>query len=108
MRREFDMNPREFRRHTRAEESRFIMAELRKNETPQSDVSILTTDFAHVTDSTSFLLALWECPPEFRGFIDALIGVAGYRAKRDEWFSASDKEIARRANRSKKWVQYQR
>jgi hypothetical protein len=115
MKRECDMNQREFSRHRRAvgsrrdaEESRFILGELHKNQRLQSTVEILVDDFAHVTDSTSFLLALWECPPEFRSFIDALIGIAGYRAKRGDWFAASDDDIRRRANRSKKWVQIQR
>jgi len=107
---EFDMDPREFSRHNLAAESRFIMDELRKND-PQSEQHLdrLTVDYTHVTDSTNFLLAFCECPPEFRGFIDALVGLAGYRAKGGEWFKASDEEIARRANRrSTKWVQNQR
>ena len=106
----FDMDPWEFKRHIRAVESRSTNAELRKKETSQSDpqVGSITTDFAHCTDSTSFLLGLWGCPPEFRGFIDALIGVAGYRAGHCKWFSASDNEVASRANRSTKWVQNMR
>jgi hypothetical protein len=110
------MDQLQFSRHRRAvgsrrdaEESRRILAALHKNQRPESTLEILVEDFTHVTDETNFLLALWECPPEFRTFIDALIGLAGYRAKRNEWFSASDKEIARRANRrSTKWVQIQR
>ena len=68
----------------------------------------LTTDFAHNTDAASFLLSAWGCPPEFRGFIDVIVGLSGYRAKSGEWFHASDEELSRRANRSTKWVQNQR
>src|SRR5258705_6386404 len=105
-----DMNPVEFNRHERAVEARFIKEQLRKNEATltEQQPERLTTDFAHVTDETNFLLALWESPPAFRAFIDAVIGVAGYRAGKSEWFKASDKEIARRAGRSEKWVQMHR
>jgi hypothetical protein len=110
MTRAFDMDPRQFSRHARAVEARFIKEQLRQVETPDSDQQPerLTADYAHVTDSTNFLLRSWGCPPEFRGFIDALIGVAGFRARSAQWFRASDKEIARRAGRCTKWVQIQR
>jgi hypothetical protein len=59
-------------------------------------------DFGHTTDAANFLLADVECPPEYRAFIDALVGVAG---DREDWFPASDDVIAERAGRSTKWVQ---
>jgi hypothetical protein len=110
MTRAFDMDPRQFNHHARAVEARFIKEHLRKVETPDSDQQPerLTADYAHVTDSASFLLSSWDCPPEFRGFLDALIGIAGFRAGSAQWFRASDKEIARRAGRSTKWVQIHR
>ena len=36
-------------------------------------LSLLTVDYAHVTDSTNFLFALLKSLPEFRGFIDVFI-----------------------------------
>jgi hypothetical protein len=46
-----------------------------------------------------------RCPPQFRAFIDAIVGIAGNRT---EWFDVTDEVISRRAGRSKKWVQTQR
>src|SRR5258707_3682512 len=105
-----DMYPAQFKRHARAVEARFTKAELRKNDAPLSDQApeSLTVDFAHKTDATNFLLAEWGCPAALRGFIDAVIGVAGYRASGSEWFPASDEQIADRAGRCTKWVQDQR
>lgn len=105
-----DMNPAQFNRHARALEARYITDQLRKNENPHSNEQPkrLSVDFAHVTDSVNFLLASWDCNLVLRGFIDAVIGVAGYRAGGDKWFKATDRKIALRANRSTKWVQNQR
>lgn len=105
-----DMGPAQFRRHARAVESRSTKAVLRMNDTSVSDKEPerLTVDFAHTTDATNYLFASWGVPLVFRGFIDAIIGIAGYRAAKKEWFKATDKQIAARANRSTKWVQYQR
>jgi hypothetical protein len=102
-----DMYPTLFKRHARAVEARLSNAERRKTDELSSnqDPERLTIDFAHVTDAVNFLLALWNCLPAFREFIDALIGISGYRSGRNEWFKASDKQIARRTNRSTKWVQ---
>jgi hypothetical protein len=58
--------------------------------------------YGYTTAAANLLLAGVLAPPEFRGFVDALVGVAGDRS---DWFSASDKEIARHAGRSTKWVQ---
>ena len=60
-----------------------------------------TADFAHATDATSFLLAFDDFPPELRGFVDALIGLAGSRTA---WFSATDELIGERMNRSTRTV----
>lgn len=105
-----DMYPAQFKRHARAVEARFTQAKLRENDGRLSDQAPerLTVDFAHTTDAVNFLLALWGCPAALRGFIDAVIGVAGYRAVGSEWFPASDEQIADRAGRCTKWVQDQR
>ncbi len=105
-----DMSPTQFSRHERAVEARFIKEQLRRNDATltEQQPERLTVDFAHITDATNFLLAKWESPPAFRAFIDVVIGIAGYRAGKSEWFMASDKELARRAARSEKWVQMQR
>jgi hypothetical protein len=105
-----DMYPAQFKRHARAVEARFVKAGLRKNDAPSSDEAPerLTVDFAHTTDATNHLLASWGCPPALRGFIDAIIGISGYRAAKNEWFKASDRQIAGRAIRCTKWVQNQR
>lgn len=106
-----DMNPNEFRRRARAVKSRFEKAELRTKITPfvhEQPQQQLTVDYAHVTDSANFLLAQLECPPDLRGFIDALIGIGGSRNTTPDWFSAIDERIARRANRCEKWVQLKR
>ncbi len=105
-----DMYPAQFKRHARAVEAKLTMAKLRANDPSLSDRAPerLTVDFAHTTDATNYLLSLWGCPPVFRGFIDAVIGVSGFRAAKNEWFKASDKQIADRADRSTKWVQGQR
>lgn len=106
-----DMYPAQFKRHDRAVEVRSTKAALRENDASLSDQvpERLTVDFAHTTDATNYLLSLWDFPPALRAFIDALIGLSGYRAAKNEWFKASDKQIAARANRkSTKWVQNQR
>ncbi len=110
MNQSFDMYPAQFKRHAGAVEARLTMAELRKNDESLSDRAPerLTVDFAHTTDATNYLLALWDCPPVFRAFLDAVIGVSGFRAAKTEWFKATDRQIAARANRSTKWVQNQR
>ncbi|HSP63795.1 MAG TPA: hypothetical protein VLQ90_12485 [Pyrinomonadaceae bacterium] len=106
-----DMYPAQFKRHARAVEARSTKVALRENDASLSDQGPerLTVDFAHITDATNYLLSLWDFPPALRAFIDALIGLSGYRAAKNEWFKASDKQIAARANRkSTKWVQNQR
>jgi hypothetical protein len=105
-----DMHPAQFKRHARAVEARRTTAELRANDPSLSDrgPEPLTVDFAHTTDATNYLLSLWDFPPALRGFIDAVIGISGYRAAKNEWFDATDKQIAGRANRCTKWVQNQR
>jgi hypothetical protein len=105
-----DMYPAQFKRHARAVETRSTNVEHRRNDASLANQAPerLTVDFAHTTDAVNFLLALWGCPPELRGFIDAVIGVSGYRAAANEWFKASDKQIAGRASRCTKWVQNKR
>lgn len=68
------------------------------------DTEQLTEDFGFTTDAVNFHLADFDCPPELRAFVDALIGIAGGRAA----FYASDATIAKRAGRSTKWVQRNR
>jgi hypothetical protein len=68
----------------------------------------LAADYAHATASANFLLAGWELPPELRAFVDALVGVAGERVKRAEWFGANDETISRHMGRSVKTVQRDR
>ena len=110
MSRPVDLNPSQFSQHERALEARFINEQLRKNESSLADDAPerLTTDFAHTTDAVNFLLALLSCPPDLRSFIDALIGVSGYRAGKVEWFKASDAAVSHRADRSEKWIQMKR
>jgi hypothetical protein len=105
-----DMDGGEFHRRARAVESRLRNAELLQKEIPtgQKQPEQLTVDYAHVTDSTNFMLALLEFPPELHAFIDALVGIGGYRTASPEWFRATDKTIARRVNRCEKWVQLKR
>lgn len=62
----------------------------------------LAADYSDATGAANLLLAAVQMPPEFRGFIDALLGIAGGR---DGWIEASDKQIASHAGRSTKWVQ---
>lgn len=105
----FDLGPSEFRRAARAAGSRIQSAERRKeSDSANHEPEQLTADFAHSTDVLNFLLVLVGCPTDLRGFLDAVIGLAGYRAAKREWFSASDKLLARRADRSTKWVQIKR
>jgi hypothetical protein len=110
MNRPIDLNPRQFNRHDRALEARFLKEQLRKNEPTlaEEQPQRLTTEFAHITDATNFLLALLACPPELRSFIDALVGISGYRAGTPDWFKASDAEISQRVGRCETWVQQQR
>lgn len=65
-------------------------------------VDQLAADYSDATGAANLLLASALMPPEFRGFVDALVGLAGGR---DSWFEASDKQIAAHAGRSTKWVQ---
>lgn len=68
MNRTVDLSPAQFNRHERAVEAGFIKDLLRKNEATLTDQQPerLTTDFAHITDATNFLLTLCESPPAFR------------------------------------------
>jgi hypothetical protein len=116
-----DLREADFKRFDRASEQRARLTLLRNatatgdhdeaNDT--SDVKIrdderkqrLIADYGHTTDAASLLLAGANCPPEHRGFIDAVVGIAGGRT---DWFSVTDKIIATRAGRSTSWVQTHR
>jgi hypothetical protein len=118
-----DLREAEFRRHEQAHLRRGNLALLRNatassdekqtaehTDIHQNDVDAerakrLIGDYGHTTDAASLLLAGANCPPEHRGFIDAVVGVAGDRT---EWFSVTDDVLAKRAGRSTKWVQTHR
>ncbi len=71
----------------------------------------LLDDFGHATDATSLLLAHQSCPPEFRAFIDAVIGAVRISSKKADsagYVEVDDKTLAKRAGRSTKWVQQHR
>jgi hypothetical protein len=92
-----DYDEPQFRRHVRAVEGREKVA------APADEVTALAVDYNYTTASANLLLAEHDCPPELRPVIDAIVGVCGDRV--DEWFEASDKVLAKHANRSDKWVQ---
>lgn len=96
-----DLGVGEFFSHLRAVEK---TSELEND--PQLEQ--LAADYAHATASANFLLAGWMLPPELRAFVDALVGAAGERARRAEWFKANDETIARHLGRSPKTVQRDR
>jgi hypothetical protein len=117
-----DLKEEHFRRFDRASEQRARLTLLRNatatdnredhaNDTSDAKTQdderkqALIADYGHTTDAASLLLAGANCPPEHRGFIDAVVGIAGGRT---DWFSVTDEIIARRAGRSVKWVQIHR
>ncbi len=125
-----DLREADFKRFDRANEERARLAVLR-NATASDDaldhaatledsgdetqdathdavrVKRLLGDFAHTTDALSLFLAGTgvRCPPQFRQFIDVVVGIAGDRT---DWFGVTDEVVSRHAGRSKKWVQIQR
>jgi hypothetical protein len=116
-----DLREADFKRFDRASEQRARLALLRSatatNDHDEADDTVdaatrdderkqrLIADYGHTTDAASLLLAGANCPPEHRGFIDAVVGIAGGRT---DWFSVTDKIIATRGGRSTKWVQMHR
>jgi hypothetical protein len=116
-----DLREADFKRFDRASEQRARLTLLRNatatdepdNADDTADVKTrdterkqrLIADYGHTTDAASLLLAGANCPPEHRGFIDAVVGIAGGRT---DWFSVTDGIIATRGGRSTKWVQMHR
>jgi hypothetical protein len=79
-----------------------------RSDDAEATTAALLDDYGHTTDAASLLLAEQQCPPEFRAFLDAVIGAARVgsgRADATGLVEISDAQLARRAGRCTKWVQ---
>jgi hypothetical protein len=85
-----------------------ILHIVNSTDSPDASTEKLLADFGHATDAANLLIAHQQCPPEFRAFIDAVIGarsVATSQAAPDAFIEINDATLAKRAGHSTKWVQ---
>ncbi len=98
----FDRNERESGQMFRAIDKRSHLASVREEAGTFPTVQTIHNHYADTTASANLLLKPFRCAYKFRHFIDVLVGLAG---DNEDWFEATDQEIAYQAGRSKKWIQ---